>query len=163
MKRAAEEWSATFDSTKELISIHGIDHKLVRVNRAFANTFKARAEELVGRNCFEVIHGMTEPRPDCPHSQALKTRKPVKQEYFEPHLGLYLEVSVSPIVNKKGEVFGTVHVVADITERKKMEEDRKKHLHELEVFYKANIGREERILELKNGIKELEGKLGKES
>lgn len=50
---------------------------------------------------------------------------------------------------------------AEITERKKMEQEKEKHLYDLEVFYKANIGREERILELKKRIKELEMKLGK--
>jgi hypothetical protein len=44
----------------------------------------------------------------------------------------------------------------EIAERKKMEEVDKKHLHELEIFYKANIGREERIVELKKRIKEME-------
>ncbi len=44
----------------------------------------------------------------------------------------------------------------EIAERKKLEEVDKKHLYELEVFYKANIGREERIVELKKRIKEME-------
>jgi hypothetical protein len=50
---------------------------------------------------------------------------------------------------------------AEISERKKMEKEREKHLHDLETFYKANIGREERILELKKRIKELEEKQNK--
>jgi PAS domain-containing protein len=49
----------------------------------------------------------------------------------------------------------------DITELKQAEQKLKKDLHELEVFYKASVGREERILELKRQIKELEQKLGK--
>ncbi|MFQ5713563.1 MAG: HAMP domain-containing protein [Candidatus Scalinduaceae bacterium] len=49
---------------------------------------------------------------------------------------------------------------AEITERKKMEKEREKHLHELEVFYKANIGREERIVELKKRVEKLEARLG---
>jgi hypothetical protein len=51
----------------------------------------------------------------------------------------------------------------EIAERKKIEEERKKHVHDLEVFYKANIGREERMIELKGRIKELEEKFGKKS
>ncbi|MEM7816496.1 MAG: HAMP domain-containing protein [Candidatus Aenigmatarchaeota archaeon] len=47
-------------------------------------------------------------------------------------------------------------LLAEIENRKKIDEERKKYLHELEVFYKASIGREERILELKKRIKELE-------
>jgi len=45
------------------------------------------------------------------------------------------------------------------TERKKMKEEAEKHLHDLEVFYKANFGREERILELKEEIKQLKKEL----
>jgi PAS domain S-box-containing protein len=49
--------------------------------------------------------------------------------------------------------------VRDNTERKKMEEEIQRRLSELEVFYKASIGREERILELKKRIAGLEEKL----
>ncbi len=51
----------------------------------------------------------------------------------------------------------------EISERKKIEEEREKHVHDLEVFYKANIGREERMIELKKRIKELEEKVGEKS
>jgi len=50
---------------------------------------------------------------------------------------------------------------AEIAERKKMEEQTKKQLHDLEIFYKASRGREEKVLELKKRVRELEAKLGK--
>ncbi|MCX6357784.1 MAG: PAS domain S-box protein [Candidatus Aureabacteria bacterium] len=49
----------------------------------------------------------------------------------------------------------------DITKRKKIEEENRKHMQELEVFYKASIGREERIIELKKEIEMLKKELGK--
>ena len=57
-----------------------------------------------------------------------------------------------------GEV---VAIYDDVTESKRAEEKIKKHLKELEVFYKASVGREERILELKEEIKRLKEALGK--
>lgn len=51
--------------------------------------------------------------------------------------------------------------IQDITERKNVEEEAKKHLKELEIFYKASFGREERILELKAVIDRLEKELVK--
>jgi len=48
----------------------------------------------------------------------LQCGKPVTGEFWEPRLGRYLQVSVSPIVNKKNEMIGTVHIAQDITERK---------------------------------------------
>jgi predicted RNase H-like nuclease (RuvC/YqgF family) len=51
--------------------------------------------------------------------------------------------------------------VRDITELKKATEELQKRLHELEVFYKAAVGREEKILELKKEIEQLKKELGK--
>jgi len=160
---AAKEWRITFDSISDLVSLHAADYKLMRVNMPFAKVAKAHPKELIGRNCYEVVHGTTEPQPDCPHKKAIETRKPTRGEYFEPHLGIHMEVSVSPILNKKGELIATVHIAKDITERKKAEDETKKHLHELEVFYKANINREGRIMELKEKVEKLKGKIGKGS
>jgi hypothetical protein len=38
-----------------------------------------------------------------------------------------------------------------------MEEEKEKRLHEMEVFYTASVGREERIIELKKEIERLKG------
>ncbi len=120
-KQVAPDWTATFDSIADLVSIHDRDFKLVRVNKAFADTFKVKPEELIGKKCYEVVHGTKEPPAYCPHKRTIDTGKPHRAEFFEPHLGVYLEVSVSPIFNENGEFIGSVHISKDITERKKTE------------------------------------------
>jgi PAS domain S-box-containing protein len=122
IKHAAEEWRTTFDSITDLISICDKDFKLARVNKAFADAFKMKPVELIGKHCYEIIHGTNEPIPNCPQKVTIKTKKPAMVEFFEPHLGIHLEMSTSPIFNEKGEVVACVHVTRDITERKKMEE-----------------------------------------
>ena len=121
--RAAEEWRTTFDTITDSVSIHNRDYRITRLNKAFARMVGVELKELIGRNCFEVVHGTDEPCPNCPHRQALKDGKPHAAEFFEANLGIHLDVSASPIINEKGEVMATVHVVRDITERKKIEED----------------------------------------
>jgi len=122
IKQAAEEWRATFDSITDLVSIHDKDFRLVRVNKAFANALKMEPAELIGRTCYELVHGTNEPVPNCPHVKTLATKKPVTVGYFEPCLGIHLEVTISPIFDEKGEIVGSVHAARDITERKRMEE-----------------------------------------
>ena len=122
IKRAAEEWRTTFDSITDLVSICDKDFRLTRVNKAFAGVFKKKPAELIGKTCYEMFHGTNEPLFNCPHEVTMKTKKPAIAESFEPHLGMYLEVSTSPIFNEKGEVTASVHLIRDITERKKMEE-----------------------------------------
>ncbi len=122
IKQVAEEWETTFNSIADLISIQDKDFKLVKMNKAYADTLKMKPEKLVGKICYKVVHGTKEPYPNCPHKQALETKKPARLEFFEPHLGIYLKVNTLPIFNEKGEVIGTVHIARDITERKKAEE-----------------------------------------
>ncbi len=66
-----------------------------------------------------------------------------------------------PVEDKDKNLLGSIGIIQDITERKKMEGEMRKRLHELEIFYKASIGREERILELKKEIEGLKKELGK--
>jgi signal transduction histidine kinase len=55
--------------------------------------------------------------------ETMKARKAITREMFEPKLGLFLEVTVSPVLGEKGEVTELIHVVKNITERKRMEID----------------------------------------
>jgi hypothetical protein len=73
--------------------------------------------------------------------------------------GMIFDRYSSPVIDKTGKYFGRIWTFRDITELKQAEQALKRDLHDLEVFYKASIGREERILELKKQIKELQGKL----
>ena len=50
---------------------------------------------------------------------------------------------------------GAVLLINDITERKQAEEELKKRLNELEIYYNATLGREKRIIELKHEVNKL--------
>jgi len=126
IKRAAEEWRTTFDSIGDMVSVHSKDYKLMRVNKAFAEAFEKSPEELIGKTCYKLVHGSEEPCPQCPHRLTISTRKSQHVEFYEPHLGIYLEVSTSPIVDGDGEYVGSTHVVKNITARKQAEEARER-------------------------------------
>lgn len=121
IKRAAEEWRTTFDSITDFVSICDKDFRLVRVNKAFADVVKMKPEELIGKHCYEIVHGANEPLLNCPHKVTIETKKPATVEFFEPHLGIHLAISTSPIFNENGEVVASVHLIRDITERERME------------------------------------------
>ncbi len=122
LRHAAEEWRTTFDSITDLVSIHDRDFRLTRVNKAFADAFKMKPKELIGRTCYEVFHGTNEPVPHCSHKKTLETKEPATADFFEHHLGIHVELSTSPIFSEKGEAVSSVHVARDITGRKRMEE-----------------------------------------
>jgi PAS domain S-box-containing protein len=136
LRQAAKEWMTTFDSINDLVSIHDKDFKLVRANKAFADAFGTKPEELIGKTCYEITHGTKEPPTDCPHKQTFDTKKPQRAEFFEPHLGIYVETSTSPIFDENGEIIASVHIAKDITERKKAEEEQEKLLEKVESINK---------------------------
>ena len=76
-----------------------------------------------------------------------------------------------PVKHKDGSVFHAdvnarqitlagkqylVGIFHDTTERKRAEDEMKKKMNELEIFYKSAMDREDRILELKKRVEELE-------
>ncbi|MBA4416796.1 MAG: hypothetical protein C0392_02625 [Syntrophus sp. (in: bacteria)] len=118
---SSDEWEVTFNSVPDMISIHDRDFRIVKANKAFLDAFGMEAEWLIGKKCYEIIHGTDEPWLNCPHRQTLISKNPTVEEFFEPRLQKYLLVSVSPIRDHENEVIGSVHTAYDITERKRAE------------------------------------------
>jgi PAS domain S-box-containing protein len=121
LRLAAQEWSRTFDSISDAISIHDKDFRILRANKAFADLFRKDFNEIINIYCYE-LHKGKEPRSGCPHQHTLTTGKPASTEFYESHLGKYLVESTSPIFNEQGEVVATVHITRDITEQKRQNE-----------------------------------------
>jgi len=126
MKQITKNWAATFNSITDPISIQDKDFRLVRVNKAYADAFNMKPEEIIGRCCYEIVHGTKEPLLNCPCRKMLETGKPATMEIYEPRLGKHLKVSTSPIFNEQGEATGSTHIIKDITERREAEDKLKR-------------------------------------
>ena len=122
IRKSAEEWSRTFDAISDLVFILDRNFSFVRVNNATCDLLKKKPEELIGKHCFEVLHGTDKPLPDCPYKRTLVTKKAETQEINDPNVGLSLLMTVSPLFDDNGEHIGCIHVAKDVTERKKAEE-----------------------------------------
>jgi PAS domain S-box-containing protein len=65
------------------------------------------------------------------------------------------------VTDEEGRIIGVVTTCEDITKRKKMEEEIRSRVTELEKFYRMSIGREVKMQELKREIKKLKEDHGK--
>ena len=123
-QQSLEIFEAAIDASSDLIMICDTNYKILKVSAGLASTLKAKPGDLVGKICYEVMHAVNVPHPQCPHQQAMKTKKPARADFFEPHLGLYLDISVSPLLGQDGQIRSTIHTFKDITERRQMEKEK---------------------------------------
>jgi PAS domain S-box-containing protein len=135
-------------------------------NEIFAkDAGKERPEDLIGKDDFQMAWKEQAKIYQNDDQAVIKSGKP-KLNFEEPQTTpkgdeIWLKTSKVPLVYSQVNEIGVLGTYEDITERKRLEEEMKKRLQELEVFYKASLGREERILELKKEIEKLKKELGK--
>ncbi len=60
----------------------------------------------------------------CPHARTLNSRQVELSEYYDKKLKMWVEASSSPIFGKNGELTGSVHIIKDISTRKREEQEK---------------------------------------
>lgn len=107
------QWGPALDATPVMISIHDADYTITKVNAAVAKLLQKKPGEIVGRTCYEVVHGTSHPPADCPHTRVLEAGTHQTQEILEPRLGTKVLVSCSPLFGAHGTVVGSIHVAME--------------------------------------------------
>ena len=119
---SAKEWSETFDSMSDGITIHNPSYGIINANKAICKILGRSKEEIIGKKCFQVFHNKLGPIGGCPMAKTLKNKKGQRIEIFEPFLGKWLAIYTSPVLDNEGKIIKIIHVVRDISERKQAEE-----------------------------------------
>lgn len=159
LKLMDKEWKDIFDAIADLIFIVDINNIIVGANKAFLQALDLRSEEVIGKRCYELLHKSNRPWPGCPYEQTKFTNKAASSEIVDPNIGIPLLVTSSPLIDDKGKLLGIVHVSQDISIQKKIENELRDNIVELERFQKITVDRELKMQELKKKILELEAKL----
>lgn len=75
----------------------------------------------------------------------------------------WVQASISPLRGEEGQVTHFVSIHEDITERKRLDEEARQHVDELERFTRLTVDREERMIELKQEINTLLAETGRQA
>jgi PAS domain S-box-containing protein len=116
---AGIDFEHIFDISPDLIFILDTEHNIIRANKAMNNCLGVSSGALAGSKCFWNMHQTDEPPACCVHEQMLKDGKVHTIELFLEPLDGWFSVTVTPLLDKKGNITGSIHIAHDITERKK--------------------------------------------
>lgn len=117
----AQQWQVTFDAMLDSVAFFDTDGTVKQTNRAFADFLGRDPQALVGEKCFRLVHKTGDYVENCP---LLRSFKSSGQETLEMSVDqrIFLVV-VDPVKDLDGKITGFVHIMRDVTESKKMEND----------------------------------------
>jgi len=139
---AKQEWEQTFDTINDAITIHDQNFNITRANKAAEQLLGQPLQNILQQKCYRSYHGTENPPVICPSCNTLRTGIATITEVYEPFLQKYLEVKALPRFDEENNLTGVVHVVRDISDRKKAEEKQFKLQSQLNQAQKMeSIGR----------------------
>lgn len=110
-----------FNSIIDPILVIDKNNKIIDFNNAFLSLIGKKRKNIIGKKCFEIVHGTKTPIKGCVSYKSRKTKKSESFEYYHPKFQKYLLISSNPII-EKGSVNKVVHHIRDITELRESEE-----------------------------------------
>lgn len=120
LRLAAFKWRTTFDAIGDALALLDQEGDILQCNQAMADLVGKPFPEIIGRRCWEVVHGTTGPIDDCPMARLRQSHQ--REESVLPVGENWFKVTVDPILDAAGKLTGAVHLIADITRIKRTEE-----------------------------------------
>ncbi|MBC8412471.1 PAS domain-containing protein, partial [bacterium] len=138
--QSKQDWEDTFNTIPDMVTIHDKDYNIIQANNAAREALKLPKVDFgVNNKCFKFYHGTEQAPSGCPSCNCYNTAKPATFELYEPYLKKFVEIRSIPRLSSNNEVIGLIHIVRDISTRKKIEEEHNKLIGEIT---KAKMERE---------------------
>lgn len=118
IKAVQQQWVYTFDSIGDPILVHDEFGRILRTNLRLADLLGRKTQAMFGRAVSELFHVKGEAYRVCPYCEGISG----EGDDPDPWLQGYFLASNSQFTDPAGRKLGTIHVLKDITERKKAEE-----------------------------------------
>ena len=129
LRKSRDLLQSTIDSLDEELMVLDRQLRITQVNRSVR--LKHQDQEVVGRYCYEVTHGLSHPcrSPSCicPLSKVWQTGTSARVIHLHrvsqngTSKDRYVEVSASPLYDSSGKIAQVVELTRDITESKEQE------------------------------------------
>ncbi len=118
-----EEKTLILDNIREIFVYYDLDLRVRLANKAAGDSVKQPPQALIGRHCYEIWHGRSEPCENCPVLRAKEMRTPQVSEIETPDGRLWYHRGY-PVLDETGNVVGLVEFTEEITEQRQLERQR---------------------------------------
>ena len=112
------QWALTFDSIGDPIVVHDREGRILRLNQRMVHLTGRDIKSSIGRNLADFFPRKRADYVSCPYCEGVAG----EGDDPDPWLSGYFLTSNSPFVDPIGREVGVVHVLKDISERKRAEE-----------------------------------------
>ncbi|MCJ7728584.1 MAG: ATP-binding protein [Sedimentisphaerales bacterium] len=143
--KALQEWEATFNATRDPIMLVDKEFRIVQANQSASRFFGKPLGKILGQTTHSLLYGTELPPDDCPLVIVKQTNKHEEAELYLPSKDAWVAVSADPAINVEDTTACFVHIIRDITYRKKTEQ----------VLAKLNQDLHKTVQELKKSNQEL--------
>ncbi len=172
VKNSEERLGQIIDFLPDPTWVIDSEGKVVTWNKAMENLTGIAAADMVGKGNYEYalpfygerrptlidLVGDWNPAYEKKYLSIKKVGQKLVSESYHPELGdggLHLSGNASLIYDAAGQVAGAIESLRDTTESKQMEAELRRNVEELERFNKLAMGRELKMIQLKEEINEL--------
>jgi PAS domain S-box-containing protein len=113
-----QQWAYTFDSIGDPILVHDREFRILRSNQRLGQLLGRDSGVLMGRGVSDLLARKNAAYENCPYCEGVAG----EGDETDPWLPGYFLASNSTFTDPQGRQLGTVHVLKDITDRKRAEE-----------------------------------------
>ncbi len=119
IRQAHHEWLAALDTIQDPIFLHDAEFRITRSNRAYADLAGLSVKEVIGRLYYELF-----PKRGGPMALCLRLAESggSGEEEVEVESGKVYLSRAAAVTNGDGRYLYSLHIMYDITERKRMEQ-----------------------------------------
>ncbi len=121
LRASARQWQTTFDGISDAICLLDVEGRILQCNKAMADFLRKPSIEIIGRKCYELVHGTSEPPEGYP---IVRMRDTIRRESASWQINdRWFHVTADPLLDGSGDLMGVVHIMSDVTEQKQAEQE----------------------------------------
>ena len=125
--RSGNYLDTIFDSINDPFNIIDRDFRIIRANDSYARMRGKTVEQLIGRQCYEVLQNRNDVCEECSVKETFESARPHTKEKLVSFSGgshVWIEIFTHPVFDENGNVVSVIEYTRDITKRKRAEAER---------------------------------------